>query len=134
MIFWENSGDNHGKSIDNLFRTQDQKSGVRGQRHIAMMVNLLASIICCDSNFEYLPSNYQVHILNFRLNCISIITNLTFQTVEQFFLFINSFTNKHRISSFSFRGNYSFSNITLCTVIFSNITYRCGNYSRAETI
>ena len=41
---------------------------------------------------------------------------------------------KYRISSYSFRGNYSFLNLTLCTVTFGNSTYRCGNYSRAETI
>ena len=40
----------------------------------------------------------------------------------------------YRISASSFRGNYSFLNLTLCTVPFSNSTYRCGNYSRAETI
>ena len=40
----------------------------------------------------------------------------------------------YRISSYSFRGNYSFLNLTLCTVTFGNSTYRCGNYSREETI
>ena len=40
----------------------------------------------------------------------------------------------YRISSYSFRGNYSFLNLTLCTVIFVHSTYRCGNYSREETI
>ena len=34
----------------------------------------------------------------------------------------------------SFRGNYSFLNQTLCTVTFDHSTYRCGNYSREETI
>ena len=29
---------------------------------------------------------------------------------------------------------YSFLNLTLCTVTFGNSTYRCGNYSREETI
>ena len=38
------------------------------------------------------------------------------------------------ISSYSFRGNYSFFNLTLCTVTFGNSIYRCGNYSREETI
>ena len=33
-----------------------------------------------------------------------------------------------------FRGNYSFLNLTLCTVTFAHSTYRCGNYSREETI
>ena len=32
------------------------------------------------------------------------------------------------------RGNYSFLDLTLCTVTFDHSTYRCGNYSRAETI
>ena len=32
------------------------------------------------------------------------------------------------------RGNYSFLDLTLCTVTFDLSTYRCGNYSRAETI
>ena len=38
------------------------------------------------------------------------------------------------ISSFSFRGNYSFLNLSLCTVTFDHSTYRCGNYSREEII
>ena len=43
-------------------------------------------------------------------------------------------TCTYRISANSFRGNYSFLNLTLCTVIFGYSTYRCGNYSREETI
>ena len=40
----------------------------------------------------------------------------------------------YRISANSFRGNYSFLSLTLCTVTFVYSTYRCGNYSRAKTI
>ena len=40
----------------------------------------------------------------------------------------------YRISANSFRGNYSFLNLTLCTVTFGCSTYRCGNYLREETI
>ena len=40
----------------------------------------------------------------------------------------------YRTSANSFRGNYSFLNLTLCTVTFHHSTYRCGNYSREETI
>ena len=40
----------------------------------------------------------------------------------------------YRISSYSFRGNYSFLNLTLFTVTFGDSTYGCGNYSREETI
>ena len=40
----------------------------------------------------------------------------------------------YRISSYSFLGNYSFLNFVLCTVTFAHSTYRCGNYSREETI
>ena len=40
----------------------------------------------------------------------------------------------YRISSYSFRGNYSFLNSTLCSVTFGHSKYRCGNYSRVETI
>merc|ERR1711956_76215 len=40
----------------------------------------------------------------------------------------------YRISANSFRGNYSFLNLTLCNVTFKHSTYRCGNYSREETI
>ena len=40
----------------------------------------------------------------------------------------------YRISSYSFRGNYSFLNLTLCTVTFDYSTYRGGNYTKAETI
>ena len=42
--------------------------------------------------------------------------------------------NTYRISANSFRGNDSFLNLTLWTVTFGHSTYRCGNYSRAETI
>ena len=38
------------------------------------------------------------------------------------------------ISANSLRGNYSFLKLTLCTVTFDHSTYRCGNYSREETI
>ena len=38
------------------------------------------------------------------------------------------------ISANSFRGNYSFLKLTLCTVTFDHSTYRCENYSREETI
>ena len=37
--------------------------------------------------------------------------------------------NTYRISSYSFRGNSSFLNLT-----FGHSTYRCGDYSREETI
>ena len=40
----------------------------------------------------------------------------------------------YRISSYGFRGNNSFLNLTLCTVTFGNSTYRCGNSSREETL
>ena len=43
-------------------------------------------------------------------------------------IFLISF-NRYRISSYSFRGNYSFLNLTLCTVTFCYSTYRCGIYS-----
>ena len=48
--------------------------------------------------------------------------------------FNKSIKKKYRISANSFRGNYSFLNLTLCTVTFDHSTYRCGNYSREETI
>ena len=38
------------------------------------------------------------------------------------------------MSSYSVRGNYSLLYLTLYTVTFGNSTYRCGNYSREETI
>ena len=44
------------------------------------------------------------------------------------------FVNIYRISANSFHGNYSFLNLTLCTVTFVHSTYRCGNYLREETI
>ena len=40
----------------------------------------------------------------------------------------------YRISANSFRGNYSFLNLNLCTVTFGYSTYRCRNYSREDTI
>ena len=40
----------------------------------------------------------------------------------------------YRISANIFRGNYSFLNSTLCSVTFGHSKYRCGNYSRVETI
>ena len=45
-----------------------------------------------------------------------------------------SYFHEYRISANSFRGNYSFLNLTLSTVTFGHSTYRCGNYSREETI
>ena len=45
---------------------------------------------------------------------------------------------KYRISANSFRGNYSFLNLALCTVTldlyFINLNSCRGNYSREETI
>ena len=46
----------------------------------------------------------------------------------------DSSRNSYRISANSFHGNYSFLNLNLCTVTFGHSTYRCGNYSREETI
>ena len=40
----------------------------------------------------------------------------------------------YHISASSFRRNYSFQNLTLCTVTFCHSTYRCGKYSREESI
>ena len=40
----------------------------------------------------------------------------------------------YRTSAISFRGKYSFLNLTLCTVTFVHSMYRCGNSSREETI
>ena len=40
----------------------------------------------------------------------------------------------YRVSANSFCGNYSFLNLTLCTVTFGYSTHRCGNYLREETI
>ena len=55
-----------------------------------------------------------------------IVVDFSFSTVFPCFIY--------RISSYSFRGNYSFLNLTLCTVTLGHSTYRCGNYSREETI
>ena len=38
------------------------------------------------------------------------------------------------IYSYSFRGNYSFLNLIVCAMNFGHSTYRCGSYSREETI
>ena len=38
----------------------------------------------------------------------------------------------YRISSYSFRGNYSFLTLALCTVTFDLSTWMCGNYSRED--
>ena len=51
-----------------------------------------------------------------------------------FLVFSSRLFSRYRISVISFRGNYSFLNLTLCTVTFGNSTYRCGNYSREEII
>ena len=47
--------------------------------------------------------------------------------INLYFTRMMKFLFTYRISANSFRGTYSFLNLTLCT-------YRCGNYSRAETI
>ena len=44
------------------------------------------------------------------------------------------YSSNYRISSYSFRKNYSFLNLILCIVTFGYTTYRCVNYSREETI
>ena len=51
------------------------------------------------------------------------------QTSIEFLFFLS-----YRISTNSFRGNYSFLELTLCTVTFDHSTYRCRNYSREETV
>ena len=61
---------------------------------------------------------YGIYVLDYQFS-------KCFRSLEQF---------TYRISSYSFRGNYSFLNLTLCTVTFGNSTYRCGYYSREETI
>ena len=48
--------------------------------------------------------------------------------------YLSKYLLKYRISANSFCRNYSFLNLTLCTVTFGYSTYRCGNYSREETI
>ena len=45
-----------------------------------------------------------------------------------------SWNSRYRMSSYSFRGNYSFLKLALCTVTFGDSTWKCGNYSRLETI
>ena len=54
------------------------------------------------------------------------------------FKIVHSFECIYRISANSFRGNYSFLNLTLFTVTFDlyfiNLNSCRGNYSRAETI
>ena len=56
-------------------------------------------------------------------------------TLGNIFFLKNLIMNfEYRISANSFRGNYSFLNLTLCSVTFGHSTYRCRNYSRAETI
>ena len=40
--------------------------------------------------------------------------------------------SEYRIFANSFRGKYSFLNLTLCTVLKGHGTYRCGNYSRGK--
>ena len=45
-----------------------------------------------------------------------------------------SWVSTYRISANSFHGNYSFLNLTLYSVTFDHSTYRCGIYSRVETI
>ena len=55
-----------------------------------------------------------------------VVTPLQKQTV--------SYYTVYRISSYSFRRNYSFLKLTLCTMTFGYSPYRCRNYSREETI
>ena len=58
--------------------------------------------------------------------------------LERIYFFVSElrlwFELNYCISANSFRGNYSFFNLTLCTVTFDHSTYRFGNYSREETI
>ena len=53
---------------------------------------------------------------------------------EPVFSYFNERIFIYHISANSFCGNYSFLNLTLCTVTFDHSTYRFGNYSREEII
>ena len=69
---------------------------------------------------------YEIDFEYFRKICVGMATYSSLR---------NSFKKyMYRISANSFRGNYSFLNLSLCTVTFDHSTYRCGNYSREETI
>ena len=55
--------------------------------------------------------------------------------INNYFFHLGIFESlNYRISANGLRGNYSFLSLTLCTVTFCHSTYRCGNYSREETI
>ena len=47
---------------------------------------------------------------------------------------ISLFSRSYGISAISFRGNYSFLNLALCTVTKVRKLFKGGNYSRAKTI
>ena len=61
--------------------------------------------------------------LHFHFEIIALLTKMSEGTLLEYRIFANSF-----------RGNYSFLNLTLCTVTFVHSTYSCGNYSREQTI
>ena len=61
-------------------------------------------------------------------------TDLRWLTMGSTFFKSPTYLNIYCISANCFRGNYSFLNLTLCTVTFGYSPCRCGNYSREETI
>ena len=74
-----------------------------------------------------------------KLISIILFDNCTFEERwSHYFLsrfhFVHIPKRTYRISANSFRGNYSFLNLALCTMTFGDSTYRCGNYSRTEII
>ena len=83
------------------------------------------SLFCDNSVFEAEPHAPAIFMLP---------TSDDSQWGQHFLKVLLTYSNIYCISANSFRGNYSFLNLTLCTVTFGDSTYRCGNYSREETI
>ena len=80
-----------------------------------------------DNRFQYFSlMKSSDDIFHFR-TCI-LPDHVAHESLKEFW------TNIYRISANSFRGNYSFLNLALCTVTFVHSIYRCRNYSREEII
>ena len=77
---------------------------------------------------------------SFSMVAFEFLCNYNFKIFFQTFLFkilviaIETIEAIYRISSYNFRGNYSFLNLVTVHKAKGHSTYKCGNYSREETI
>ena len=110
--------------------------------HCALVLTLLSKTCFCQNRWEIYSGLLIMSKLYIRTAIWYVLNLRIFKIFRNIYLFSSSCltfvrwkkkSNKYyRISAKSFRGNYSFLNLTLCTKTFDHSTYRCENYSREE--